>query len=91
MCATLGIAIGEKDYWDIGYGSEAARLIIEYGFNTLNLNRIESSALAYNKRSICMHKKIGFKSEGIQYQKMFKGGSYQDIMLFGILREDWHQ
>ena len=50
--ATFGIVIGDKDYHESGYGTEAARLIIGYGFNQLNLHRINSYAFAFNKRSI---------------------------------------
>jgi len=87
--ATLGIFIGEKDYHECGYGTEAAGLMIGYGFNQLNLHRIDSSALAFNPRSIAMHRKLGFKKEGRQRQKIFKNGAYQDEILFGLLREEW--
>ncbi|MDD2753352.1 MAG: GNAT family protein [Candidatus Portnoybacteria bacterium] len=87
--ATLGIVIGDKDYHEYGYGTEAARLMIGYGFNQLNLHRINSSALAFNKRSINMHLKLGFKKEGRQRQKIFKNGKYADEVLFGLLREEW--
>ena len=87
--ATFGIVIGEKDYHECGYGTEAARLIIDYGFSKLNLRRINSSAIAFNKRSVNMHLKLGFKKEGRQRKKIFKNGAYQDEILFGLLREEW--
>lgn len=87
--ATFGIFIGEKDYHEFGYGTEAARLMIGYGFNQLNLHRIDSSALAFNKRSIAMHLKLGFKKEGRHRQKIFKNGTYVDDIIFGLLRDEW--
>ena len=87
--ATSGIIIGEKDYWSKGYGVEAARLLINYGFQQLNLHRISSSAIAYNDRSIKLHKKLGFREEGRLRQAMFKNGQYHDRVEFGILREEW--
>ena len=87
--ATFGIIIGEKDYWSKGYGVEAARLLINYGFQQLNLHRISSSAIAYNDRSIKLHKKLGFREEGRLRQAMFKNGQYHDRVEFGILREEW--
>jgi RimJ/RimL family protein N-acetyltransferase len=87
--ATFGIIIGEKDYWSKGYGVEAARLLINYGFQQLNLHRISSSAIAYNDRSITLHKKLGFREEGRLRQAMFKNGQYHDRVEFGILREEW--
>ena len=87
--ATFGIVIGEKDYWSKSYGTEAARLLINYGFQQLNLHRISSSAVAFNERSIKLHRKIGFREEGRLRQRMFKNGQYHDLVQFGILREDW--
>jgi RimJ/RimL family protein N-acetyltransferase len=87
--AGFGIVIGEKDYWSKGYGLEAARLLINYGFQQLNLHRISSGAFAFNDRSIKLHKKLGFREEGRLRQAFFKNGQYHDLMLFGVLREEW--
>ena len=87
--AIFGIVIGEKDYWNKTYGTEAARLLIDYGFQQLNLHRISSSAFSFNERSIKLHKKLGFHEEGRLRQAMFKNGQYHDLVLFGILREEW--
>jgi RimJ/RimL family protein N-acetyltransferase len=89
--ATFGIVIGEKDYWNKSYGTEAARLLINYGFQQLNVHRISSSAVAFNERSIRLHKKVGFREEGRLRQRMFKNGQYHDLVQFGILREDWRE
>lgn len=87
--ATFGIAIGEKDYWSKGYGTEAARLIVRYGFEQLNLHRISSVAYSFNERSIRMHRKVGFTEEGRKREAVFKNGAYQDDVVFGILKKDW--
>jgi RimJ/RimL family protein N-acetyltransferase len=87
--ATFGIAIGEKEYWSKGYGTDAAKLIIRYGFEQLNLYRINSGALGFNERSIKMHRKIGFVEEGRQRQAIFKNGAFHDHVLFGVLRSEW--
>jgi RimJ/RimL family protein N-acetyltransferase len=87
--AMFGIVIGEKDYWSKSYGTEATRLLINYGFQQLNLHRISSSAFAFNERSIKLHKKVGFREEGRLRQLMFKNGQYHDLVQFGILREEW--
>ncbi|MEK7160688.1 MAG: GNAT family protein, partial [Patescibacteria group bacterium] len=78
-----------KRYQECGYGTEAAKLMLDFGFNQLNLHRIDSSALDFNKRSINMHLKLGFKKEGCRRQKIFKNGLYHDEVLFGLLREEW--
>ncbi len=87
--AGFGIAIGEKDCWSKGYGTEAARLLINYGFEQLNLHRIDSGALAFNERSIRMHRALGFTEEGRRRELVFKNGKFHDAVLFGILREEW--
>jgi RimJ/RimL family protein N-acetyltransferase len=87
--ATFGIAIGEKDYWSKGYGTEACQLIVNYGFEQLNLHRISSTAYAFNERSLRMHLAVGFKEEGRQREVAFKNGKYCDKVIFGLLRTEW--
>ena len=89
--AGFGIAIGEKDYWSKGYGTEAAALIIRYGFEQLNLHRINSSVIGFNERSIRMHRKLGFLEEGTQREGIYKNGRYHDHLLFGLLRSEWER
>ena len=88
--ATFGIALGDKQYWSKGYGTEAAGLIIRYGFEQLNLHRISSSAWSFNERSIKMHRKAGFKEEGRRREAVYKNGVYHDEVLFGLLRQEWN-
>lgn len=87
--AELGIGIGEKKYWDKGYGTEAVRLLIDYGFKQLNLHRISSTVFSPNKRSLKMHQKVGFVKEGIRKQAFFKHGKFLDQVIFGLLRDEW--
>ncbi len=87
--AGFGIAIGEKNYWSKGYGTESAQLIIQYGFDQLNLHRITSSAISYNERSIRLHKRVGFVEEGRYREVDFKNGAYHDLVMFGLLKKEW--
>lgn len=89
--AGFGIAIGEKDYWEKGYGTEATQLLIDYGFRRLNLHRICSSTIEFNKRSIKLHKKIGFQKEGRLRKARFENGQFWDEITFGLLREEWEE
>jgi len=89
--ADFGIAIGEKRYWNKGYGTEAAELMINYGFTQLNLNRISSAVFDFNERSIKLHKKVGFQEEGRWRKYVFKNGRFHDSILFGLLREEWKE
>jgi RimJ/RimL family protein N-acetyltransferase len=87
--AVFGIAIGEKDHWSKGYGTEATRLIIRYGFDQLNLHRINSFAVSFNERSLRLHLSVGFTEEGRQREAVFKNGDYHDHVVFGLLRKEW--
>ena len=88
-CATLGIMIGEKNYWDRGYGTDAMKTLLEFSFNTLGLHRIELRTLELNKRADACYKKCGFKMEGRKRKHWFYEGKYYDDLLMSILREDW--
>ena len=87
--AECGITIGEKEYQGKGYGTEAMEMLVEYGFNTLNLNRIELSTYDFNIRAFKSYHKIGFIEEGRKRQAMFINGKYHDIIIMAILREEW--
>ncbi len=87
--ATLGILIGEKDHWGKGYGSDAIRVILRFGFQELNLNRIQLDVYDFNPRAIRAYEKVGFVHEGRRRQALFREGVYHDILVLGILRDEW--
>ncbi len=84
----LGMLIGDKSYWNQGYGTEAVRLLVEYGFGTLNLNRIFLHVFETNPRAIRAYEKAGFTLEGQERQAEFKGGHYIDVLRMSILRSE---
>jgi len=81
----VGIFIGDKDYLSKGYGSEALSLLIQYGFDYLNLHNIFLMVYDFNKRAIKSYKKIGFKEVGIRREAMKRNGKYHDIIYMDIL------
>jgi RimJ/RimL family protein N-acetyltransferase len=87
--ATFGLLIGEVAYQNRGFGSEATRLAIKYGFRELNLNRIQLGVLASNWRAIRAYQKAGFVHEGCLRQAQYGQGEYVDEYRFAILREEW--
>lgn len=89
--AEIGIVIGEKEYQNKGYGTEAIELLLEYGFNTVNLNRIELTVYEYNKRAIKTYKKLGFIEEGRKRQFMWSKGAYHDGIIMSILADEWNK
>ena len=72
-------------------GSEALVLLLKYGFKTLGLNRIASSALITNKISIKSNIKIGMKKEGILRKASFKNGKYIDRVQLSMLKTDYEK
>jgi RimJ/RimL family protein N-acetyltransferase len=88
-CATLGIVIGEKEYWGKGYGTEAVRLLADFAFRTQNLNRLDLVVLDFNERARRCYKKIGFVEEGRLREKCFKNGAYCDEIVMSILQNEW--
>ena len=87
--ATFGIDIGEKSYWNKGYGKDATRLMLDYGFNLLNLNSIMLGVFSYNRRAIECYKKVGFKEIGRRRKSKLIGGKWFDGVLMDILAEEF--
>lgn len=87
--AELGITIGDRAYWARGYGREALTLLLEYGFRLLNLRRIHLKVHATNARALRAYRAVGFVEEGRLRQHVWSDGAYDDLVLMGVLREEW--
>ena len=87
--AEVGIFIGNKSHWNQGYGTDAMKLLVDYGFSTLNLNRIMLDVYETNLRAIRSYEKAGFKHEGRKRQAMYKNGGYIDVLIMSVLKQDW--
>jgi len=89
--AWVGIGIGPREYWGKGYGTDAMRIILRYGFTQLNLNRIQLDVFSINERGIASYEKAGFKYEGRLHGNLLKAGVRYDEIFMGILRREWEQ
>jgi len=87
--AWVGIAIGHRDFWGKGYGTDAMRLILRYAFTELNLRRVSLAVHDYNGRARRSYEKSGFRLEGVMRQDQLKEGKRSDSIFMGILREEW--
>ncbi|HEY8489914.1 MAG TPA: GNAT family protein [Dehalococcoidia bacterium] len=85
----IGIMIGEKDCWDQGYGTDAVRTLVRFIFWEMNLNRVELQVFDSNPRAQASYRKCGFVEEGRKRQAVFKGGRYHDVIIMGLLREEF--
>lgn len=89
--ATLGIFIGEKKNRCKGYGRESIKLILNYGFNTLNLNNIMLTVYSFNERAIKTYKKIGFKTFGVRKKSIYKDNLVYDTIYMEILKDEFNE
>jgi RimJ/RimL family protein N-acetyltransferase len=89
--AWVGIGLGEREYWGRGYGTDAMRLTVRYAFDELDLQRVSLSVFEYNPRAIRSYEKAGFEHEGRLRQTVLRDGRRWDLVLMGILREDWEK
>lgn len=87
--AELRIIIGEKQHWNKGYGTEATRLTVKYGFDKLNLNKVWLGVNAAYKGAIRAYEKAGFVHEGTLRQEIYRNGQYYDAVRMSILRNEF--
>ena len=87
--AELGIVIGNKKDWGKGYGTEAIRMVLDYGFYQMNLNSIYLWVFEYNPRGIRCYEKCGFKKDGTLRKSHFYQGKYHNEILMSILRDEF--
>jgi RimJ/RimL family protein N-acetyltransferase len=87
--AWVGIGIGVREFWGKGYGTDAMKIILRYGFTQLNLNRIQLDVFSYNERGQKSYEKAGFKHEGRLHGNLLKVGVRHDEVFMGILRREW--
>jgi len=87
--ASLAIMIGEKDKWGEGYGGEAVTLLLDYGFNILNLNSVQLGVFAFNQRAIRCYERIGFKHIGTARESRILGGEKHGTILMDILASEF--
>lgn len=87
--AELGYWVG-KPYWGKGYATEAARKVVEYGFEELKLNRIHAHHFERNQASGRVMKRAGLTREGLFRKHIKKWDNYENIVSYGICRSDYN-
>lgn len=87
--AELQIRIGNIDERDKGYGNQAIRLLVDFGFNDLNLNRIFLHVFATNTRAIRVYENAGLIREGLLRKAVYLDGNYVDVVIMAILKDDY--
>ncbi|MGD9570163.1 MAG: GNAT family N-acetyltransferase [Sedimentibacter sp.] len=89
QCSEVGLFIGDEENRSKGYGQEVLNLLLDYGFNYLNLNNIMLKVFSFNDRAISCYKRVGFKEIGRRRQSYFLRGKFYDDVYMDILREEY--
>lgn len=86
--AEIGYVVG-KPFWNSGYGTEAARALMQFGFSQLNLRKITARHYGHNPASGRIMQKLGMTKEGYLRQEIIRNERVCDVIVYGILREEW--
>jgi|LauGreDrversion4_2_1035121.scaffolds.fasta_scaffold05087_7 ribosomal-protein-alanine N-acetyltransferase len=87
--AHRGIMIGDKSYWNAGYGREVINLISAYAFETLNLRKLTSTTVGNNAGIIKVNEDCGYSREGVLREEFYRNGKYHDVVYWGLLRSEY--
>jgi RimJ/RimL family protein N-acetyltransferase len=87
--AELQIRIGHPDSRGKGYGTQALRQLLKFGFQDLNLNRIHLHVLPGNRPALRLYERCQFQREGRLRSAVFIDGEYQDVILMSLLRDEY--
>ena len=85
----IGIFIGDKAYWNQGYGTDALQVLLRFVFQQLNMNKVSLQVLSFNGRAQRVYQRLGFIEEGCLRQERYVDGSYHDMLVMGLLREEY--
>lgn len=84
--AELGLMIGAKEHWGRGYGFDASRTLLAFGFRDMNLRRVMLDVFAPHTRAIALYERLGFEHEGREVASHRGRGEYLDMVHMAISR-----
>ena len=87
--AECGIFIGDKSYWNRGFGTEALTLLLDFAFSILNLYNVQLEVFEYNKRAMRCYEKVGFKEIGRRRGARIVAGSRYDVIYMDMIAEEF--
>lgn len=86
--ATLAVMIG-AEHVDQGYGTDAVRLLTDFGFREMGLHRIELRVFAFNTRGRAVYSTLGYREEGVRREVVLHGGRFEDEVIMSLLAHEW--
>ena len=87
--AELGYGITDESYKRKGLMSEALEAVLRYGFNEINLHRVEALTATYNTASIKTLEKFGFTYEGLLREHYYTNGKHEDSPIYSLLKHEF--
>lgn len=84
----VGYAL-RRDAWGRGYATEAAGLLVDFGFRRLGLHRITACVGPGNTASHAVLRRLGFREEGRMRDHVFTNGAWRDSVLYALLEDEW--
>lgn len=86
--ASMGCCL-DAAVWGQGYATEAARALLQWAFDTVDLNRVQVETDTRNVASARVLEKMGFVREGMLREDCVVDGEVSDSWVFGLLRREW--
>jgi UDP-4-amino-4,6-dideoxy-N-acetyl-beta-L-altrosamine N-acetyltransferase len=72
-----------------GTGYVLCKMAVDYAFKELKMEKLNGQVISFNERSIAVHKRLGFKQEGVLRSNYFRNNNYYDVYLLGMTVEEW--
>lgn len=86
---SIGVTIGDRDFWGQGYGRESLEVLLDYCFNKLGMHRVSTETFEYNEAWRQLVKDAGFQREGVERDYLFRDEAYWDKEVYGMLEEEY--
>ncbi len=87
--AVTGAVIFDEAFRSKGYGTDAKMVLLDYAFNMLGLEVVESRVIGFNKRSSAYSQKCGYKVEARLCSRFYRFGKRHDEIILSVVRKDW--
>ena len=90
IAISIGIRIINKKLRSKVIGVDTCMAMFKYIFDDLQLNRTDADVIEYNNASVKLLEKLGYKLEGVRRNYIYKKGKYNDLLLYGLLRDEYY-
>jgi len=87
--AEFRILLGEKQAWGRGIGGEVLQLLVAYGMEMLNLEKVWLGVSTANERAYRSYRRTGFVEEGTLRNELYRNGRYYDVCRMSLLRDEY--